>query len=152
MKIGRIQAVGGIQYGPNTEVQTSALVGGDAPYINPLAPSTSTVGGALDYLLEGSSRYVEVQDTPYLVTRAGDYMCLPGSETLHLGNGMVPGERVSIMGVGLWVLHSTSPIRVGNKVGGVVVALDGGCCITFLMTSQGWITTHLLGNVDILLG
>lgn len=152
MKIGRIQAVGGIQYGPNTEVQTSALVGGDAPYTNPLAPSVSTVGGALDHLLQGSARYVEVQDTPYLVMRAGDYMCLPGSETLYLGNGLVPGERVSIMGVGLWVLRSTTPMRVGDKVGGVISALDEGCCITFLMTSQGWMTTHLLGNVDILLG
>src|SRR4028118_281325 len=100
MKTGRIHTLGGVQYGNNDLVQASPLVGGDAPYTHPTAPSVGTVGDALDLLLGGSPRYVEVQDTPYLIMRAGDYVCLPGSDTLYIGNGMVQGERVSITGVG----------------------------------------------------
>lgn len=150
MKTGRLQTLGGIQYGTDAEVQASALVGGDAPYTNLTSPSTGTVGEALDLLLQGTQRYVEILDNPYLVMRAGDYMCLPGSDTIYLGNGMVPGERVSIMGPGLWTLRCDLPMRVGDKVGGLISSLDEGTCITFVMTSQGWITTHLLGNIDIL--
>jgi hypothetical protein len=153
MKTGRIQTLGGIQYSTSQEVQTSPFVGADAPYINPTSPSLSTVGDALDQLLESTtSRYMEVQDTPYLVMRGGDYVCLPGSNTLYLGNGMSMGEVVSISsGVELWTVRSSSIIRVGDKVGQEVTALEEGCSITLLMTSLGWICTHLLGNVDILL-
>lgn len=151
MKHGRIQTTG-IGYGTEPVVQTTAYVGSDGTYTNPQAPSVSTVGEALDLLLGTAPRYMEVQDTPYLVMRAGDYICLPGSDVLYLGNGMVPGEKVSIMGVGLWTLRSSNPMRVGDKVGGVISSLDEGCSMTLLMTSQGWITTHLLGNIDILPG
>lgn len=165
MKTGRIHTQGGIQYGTDTEVQSSALVGAEAPYMNPIVPTVTNVGGALDALLEGSAgRYVEIQDTPYLIVRAGDYVCMPGSNLpagsandlpllIYLGNGVLPGERVSIMGmVGLWQVRSSSPMRVGDKVGGFISSLDEGCTITLLMTSQGWIATHLLGNIDILPG
>lgn len=151
MKHGRIQTTG-IGYGHEEVIQTTAFVGSDGSYTNPLAPSVSTVGEALDLLLGGTPRYMEVQDTPYLMMRAGDYVCLPGSDVLYLGNGMVPGERVSIMGVGLWTLRSSNPMRVGDKVGGLISSLDEGSSMTLLMTSQGWITTHLLGNIDILPG
>jgi len=153
MKTGRIQTLGGIQYSTSPEVQTSPFVGADAPYINPTTPSLSTVGDALDQLLESTaSRYMEVQDTPYLVMRGGDYVCLPGSDTLYLGNGMALGAKVSISsgsGVELWTIRSTSSIRVGRLVGQEVTALDEGSSITLLMTSLGWVCTHLLGNVDI---
>lgn len=151
MKHGRIQTTG-IGYGHEEVIQTTAFVGSDGSYTNPQAPSVRTVGEALDLLLGGTPRYMEVQDTPYLVMRAGDYVCLPGSDVLYLGNGMVPGERVSIMGVGLWTLRSSNPMRVGDKVGGLISSLDEGTSMTLLMTSQGWITTHLLGNIDILPG
>lgn len=151
MKHGRIQTTG-IGYGHEEVIQTTAYVGSDGTYTNPLVPSVRTVGEALDLLLGGTPRYMEVQDTPYLVMRAGDYVCLPGSDILYLGNGMVPGERVSIMGVGLWTLRSSNPMRVGDKVGGLISSLDEGTSMTLLMTSQGWITTHLLGNIDILPG
>ena len=154
MKTGRIHTLGGVQYGNNDKVQASPLVGGDAPYTHPAAPSVGTVGEALDLLLGGSPRYVEVQDTPYLVMRAGDYVCLPGSDTLYIGNGMVQGERVSITGLGdiLWTIKCSSHMKVGNQQGSVISALDGGSTITLLMTSQGWVSLHLLGNIDILPG
>lgn len=154
MKHGRIHSLGGIGYGNNDEaLQTTAYVGSDGTYTNQLAPSVSTVGEALDLLLGGTPRYMEVQDTPYLVMRAGDYVCLPGSNTLYLGNGMVPSERVSIMGLaGMWTLRSSTDMRVGDQVGGIISSLEEGSSITLLMTSQGWICTHLLGNIDILPG
>lgn len=151
MKHGRIQTTG-IGYGHEEAIQTTAYVGSEGTYTNPQAPSVRTVGEALDLLLGGTPRYMEVQDTPYLVMRAGDYVCLPGSDVLYLGNGMVPGERVSIMGAGVWTLRSSNPMRVGDKVGGLISSLDEGCIVTLLMTSQGWIATHLLGNIDILPG
>ena len=151
MKHGRIQTTG-IGYGHEEVIQTTAYVGSDGTYTNPLVPTVRTVGEALDLLLGSTPRYMEVHDSPYLVMRAGDYVCLPGSDILYLGNGMVPGERVSIMGVGLWTLRSSTPMRVGDMVGGIISSLDEGCSMTLLMTSQGWITTHLLGNIDILLG
>lgn len=150
MKLGRIQVLGGVQYGTDTEVQTSALVGGDAPYANPLSPSSTTVGEAIDSLMQSINRYVEVIESPYLVIRAGDYMCLPGSGVMYLGNGMIPGERVSITGVGMWSLQCDLPMVVGDKVGTYITTLDMGCSITLVMTSIGWVTTHLLGNIDIL--
>ena len=152
MKTGRIQTLGGIQYSSSDAVvQSTALVGADAEYSNPTSPSIETVGDALDELLMRTApRYMEVQDTPYLVMRGGDYVCLPGSNTLYLGNGMRLGEAVSISsGVELWTVRSSSTVRVGDKVGQEVTALEEGCSITLLMTSLGWICTHLLGNVDI---
>jgi hypothetical protein len=153
MKTGRIQALGGIQYGSQEEVQGTALVGAKGPYTNTAAPTVSNVGEALDLLMGGdTSRYVEVTDTPYLIVRGGDYVCLPGSNTIYLSSSIALGDKVTITGVGLWVVMCNNPMRVGDKVGDSITSLEEGTSITLLMTSAGWITTHLLGNVDILLG
>jgi len=151
MKTGRLQTLGGVQYGTEIQIQTTALVGADGTYTNPILPDVTSVEEAIDALLSATPRYIEVVDTPYLILRAGDYVCMEGSNTLYLGNGLAVGDKVSIVGVQLWTLYGTS-MRVGDKVGGMITALDEGSCITFLMTSQGWITTHLLGHVDILPG
>jgi hypothetical protein len=151
MKTGRLQTLGGVQYGTEIQIQTTALVGADGTYTNPILPDVTSVEGAIDALLSITPQYIEVVDTPYLILRAGDYVCMGGSNTLYLGNGLAVGNKVSIVGAQLWTLYGTS-MRVGDKVGDMITALDEGSCITFLMTSQGWITTHLLGCVDILSG
>ena len=151
MKTGRLQTLGGVQYGNKSEVQGTALIGADGLYSNPKAPA-STVGEALDYLLAGTSRYVEVTESPYLIMLAGDYACLDGG-VLYLSEAMALGDKVSIVGVGpaLWSLECNSPVDILGVVGTQIQALDEGCCISLILTSRGWIATHLLGNVDILL-
>jgi hypothetical protein len=149
MKTGRLQTLGGVQYGSKSEVQGTALIGADGLYSNPKAPA-STVGEALDYLLAGTSRYVEVLESPYLIMLAGDYACLDGG-LLYLSEGMALGDKVSIIGTALWSLECNSPMNVLGAVGTHIQALDVGCCISLILTSRGWVATHLLGNVDILL-
>ncbi len=149
MKTGRLQTLGGVQYGNKSEVQGTALIGADGLYSNPKAPA-STVGEALDYLLAGTSRYVEVSESPYLIMLAGDYACLDGS-VLYLSESMTLGDKVSIIGAALWSLECNSPMSVLGVVGTHIQALDEGCCISLILTSRGWVATHLLGNVDILL-
>ena len=105
MKTGRLQTLGGVQYGTEVQVQTTALVGGAGTYTNPVVPGVTSVEEAIDSLLSSTPRYIEVIDTPYLILRAGDYVCMEGSNTLYLGNGLTVGDRVSIVGIRLWVVY-----------------------------------------------